>query len=177
MRTSAARPEESAPASPPTRTRWHRARPFVLLALGGVALYVLLPSLLAVFGSWRSLSHLDWPFAVLVLVCEVASFVCLWELDRIALRTRAWLPVIAAQLSGNAAGRVFPGGGATARVVSASMLRQAGIDTGEAAAAFGRPARDRRWCTDQPQPRDRAWGADTRSSGRVELVLVDEAAE
>jgi hypothetical protein len=108
----------------------------VLLALGGVALYVLLPSLLAVFGSWRSLSHLDWPYAVLVLLAEVASFVCLWELDRIALRTRAWLPVIAAQLSGNAAGRVFPGGGATATVVAASMLRQAGIDTGEAAAAF-----------------------------------------
>jgi hypothetical protein len=109
----------------------------VVLALGGVALYVVLPSLLAVFGSWRTLSHLDWPFAVLVLACEAASFVCLWELDRIALRTRAWRPVIAAQLSGNAMGRILPGGGATATVVSVSMLRQAGIDTGEAAAAFG----------------------------------------
>lgn len=107
------------------------------LVLGGVALYILLPSLLAVFGSWRSLSHLDWPFAVLVLACEIASSVCLWELDRIALRTRAWRPVIAAQLSGNAAGRIFPGGGATATVVSVSMLREAGVDTGEAAAAFG----------------------------------------
>jgi len=57
----------------------------VLLALGGVALYVLLPSLLAVFDSWRSLSHLDLPYAVLVLLAEVASFVCLWELGRIAL--------------------------------------------------------------------------------------------
>jgi threonine/homoserine/homoserine lactone efflux protein len=45
----------------------------VLLVLAGASLYLLLPSLLAVFGSWRSLSHLDWPFAVLVLVCEVAS--------------------------------------------------------------------------------------------------------
>ena len=137
MRTSAARPEESAPASRSARTRWRRGRPFVVLALGGVALYVVLPSLLAVFGSWRTLSHLDWPFAVLVLACEAASFVCLWELDRIALRTRAWRPVIAAQLSGNAMGRILPGGGATATVVSVSMLRQAGIDTGEAAAAFG----------------------------------------
>jgi hypothetical protein len=41
-----------------------------------VSLYVLLPSLLAVFGSSRSLSHLDWPFAVLTLACEAASFVC-----------------------------------------------------------------------------------------------------
>mgnify|MGYP001601160218 CR=1 FL=1 len=38
----------------------------VLLLLAGASLYLLLPSLLAVFGSWRSLSHLDWPFAVLV---------------------------------------------------------------------------------------------------------------
>jgi hypothetical protein len=136
VRTSAAPPKDSAPPRRAKHSPWHRLRPFVLLALGGVALYVLLPSLLAVFGSRRSLSHLDWPYAVLVLLAEVASFVCLWELDRIALRTRAWLPVIAAQLSGNAAGRVFPGGGATATVVAASMLRQAGIETGEAAAAF-----------------------------------------
>ena len=120
-----------------TTNRLRRFRPFALLALGGVALYVLLPSLLAVFGSWRSLSRLDWPFAALVLGCEAASFICLWELDRIALRTPAWLPVIAAQLTGDAAGRVFPGGGATSTAVSASMLRQAGVDTGEAAAAFG----------------------------------------
>lgn len=117
--------------------RLRRLRPVAALVLGGVALYVLLPSLLAVFGSWRSLSHLDWPFAALVLACEAASFLCLWELDRIALRTRRWAPVVAAQLVGNAAGRLFPGGGATATAVSASMLSQAGVDTGEAAAAFG----------------------------------------
>ncbi len=108
-----------------TAGRLRRLRPFAFLALAGIALYVLLPSLLAVFGSWRSLSHLDWPFAAAVLGCEAASFVCLWQLDRIALRTRAWRPVIAAQLAGNAAGRIFPGGGATATV-----------ETGGAAAAF-----------------------------------------
>jgi len=59
--------------------RWKRVRPFLLLPVGGVALYVLLPSLLSVFGSWRSLSHLDWPFAALVLAAEIASFVCLWS--------------------------------------------------------------------------------------------------
>jgi uncharacterized protein (TIRG00374 family) len=117
---------------------WRRhARSGVLLAVAGVSLYLLLPSLLAVFASWRSLSQLDWYFAVLVLACEAASFVCLWELDRIALHTRAWFPIAAAQLSGNAVGRILPGGGATATAFTASMLRTAGIDTGEAAAAFG----------------------------------------
>src|SRR5260221_697048 len=114
-----------------------RAKSGVLLAVAGASLYLLLPSLLAVFASWRSLSHLDWYFTVLVLVCEVASFVCLWELDRIALRTRAWFPVAAAQLSGNGVGRILPGGGATATAFTASMLRTAGVDTGQAAAAFG----------------------------------------
>ncbi len=108
-----------------------------MLALGGVSIYLLLPSLLAVFGSWRSLSHLDWPFAILALACEAAAFACLWELDRIALHTSAWFPVATAQLTGNAAGRLLPGGGATAAAVSATMLHRVGIDTVAAAAAFG----------------------------------------
>ena len=44
--------------------------------------------------------------------------------------------MIAAQLTGNAAGRFLPGGGATSTMVRVSMLREAGVDTGEAAAAF-----------------------------------------
>ena len=116
--------------------RWS-LRPALLLLIGGVGIYLLLPSLLAVFGSWRSLSHLDWPFAILVFAAEAASFACLWRLDRIALRTDAWFPVAAAQLSGNAAGRILPGGGATAAGVTASMLRRAGIPTDEAVAALG----------------------------------------
>ncbi|HEU5212750.1 MAG TPA: flippase-like domain-containing protein [Gaiellaceae bacterium] len=123
--------------SPRPAWRWRRVRPAVALVLGGVGIYLLLPSLLTVFGSWRSLAHLDWPFAILALLCEVASLVALWELDRVALHTRARFPVATAQLSGNAAGRIFPGGGATAAAVSASMLRVAGIDTATAIAALG----------------------------------------
>jgi uncharacterized protein (TIRG00374 family) len=119
------------------RRGWRRlVRPAVLLVLGGLALYVLLPSLLSVFGSWRSLSHLDWPFAALTLVAELLSFVCLWELERVALGTDDRLAVIAAQLVGNAASRILPGGGATATAVSAGFLGSAGMDTAKAAAGF-----------------------------------------
>jgi uncharacterized protein (TIRG00374 family) len=134
-RTREARPGEQGqePAG-----MWRRlARPAALLVLGGVGIYLLLPSLLSVFGSWRSLEHLDWPFAILAVACEAASYVCLWELDRVALRAKAWFPVAAAQLSGNAAGRVLPGGGATATGVSVAMLRRTGVDTGQAVAALG----------------------------------------
>jgi uncharacterized protein (TIRG00374 family) len=116
---------------------WKRAaRTAVLLALTAVSLYLLLPSLVAVASSWRSLKHVDWLFALLVLACETASYICLWELDRIALQTRAWFPVATAQLSGNVAGRLLPGGGATATAFSVSMLHRAGVDTGQATAAF-----------------------------------------
>ncbi len=105
----------------------------VLLLVAAVSLYVLLPTLLSVFASWRSLSHLDWYFAILALVSEAASYVCLWELDRIALGTSAWFSIACAQLSGNAVGRFVPGAPTPFTV---GMLRRAGVDTGEAAAAF-----------------------------------------
>jgi uncharacterized protein (TIRG00374 family) len=105
----------------------------VLLLVAAVSLYVLLPTLVSVFASWRSLSHLEWYFAILVLACEAASYVCLWELDRIALETSAWFPIACAQLSGNAVGRFVPGAPTPFTV---GMLRRAGVDTGEAAAAF-----------------------------------------
>ncbi|MDP9467801.1 MAG: hypothetical protein M3P32_03555, partial [Chloroflexota bacterium] len=60
---------------------WKRlARPAVLLAVGGVAIYLLLPSLLAVFGSWRTLRAVDWRFAAPALVCMLASFACRWQI-------------------------------------------------------------------------------------------------
>jgi uncharacterized protein (TIRG00374 family) len=120
-----------------TPAQWTRyGRPAGLLLVTGISLYVLLPSLVSVLGSWRSLERADWPFALLALVCEATSFVCLWQLDRIALNARGWFAVATAQLSGNAVGRVVPGGGATATAFEVTMLRKAGIDTGEAAAAF-----------------------------------------
>jgi uncharacterized protein (TIRG00374 family) len=138
MRAAPADRETPAMAEGETRPVWKRwARSGVLLAVAGVSFYLLLPTLLSVFGSWHSLSHLDWYFAVLVPVFETASFVSLWELDRIALRTRAWFPVATAQLTGNAVGRILPGGGATSAAVTVSMLRKAGMDTGEAVASLG----------------------------------------
>jgi hypothetical protein len=43
--------------------------------VAAVSLYLLLPTLLSVFGSWRSLSHLEWYFAVPVFASEGVSAV------------------------------------------------------------------------------------------------------
>lgn len=120
------------------KRRWHQARfrRGLLVLIGGVSLYLLFPSLVAVFGSWRSLSHLDWYWAGLALLAEIASFVSLWELDRIALAERSWFVVACMQLSGNAVGQVVPGGGATATAFEVRMLRRAKVPTVRSVAAL-----------------------------------------
>jgi uncharacterized protein (TIRG00374 family) len=49
---------------------------------------------------------------------------------------RSWFAVASAQLSGNTVGRIVPGGGATATAFAIAMLRRAGVDVGQAAAAL-----------------------------------------
>ena len=99
-------------------------RSIVFLVVAAVSLYLLLPSLVSVFSSWRSLEHLGWPFAVLVLLFEAASSVCLWEVDRIALGFNGWFPVACSQLAGNALGRIVPGSATPFTVV---MLRKSRV--------------------------------------------------
>jgi uncharacterized protein (TIRG00374 family) len=120
-----------------SRPKWtHRLGRGAFLIVTAVSLYLLLPSLVSVFSSWRSLSHLNWSWAGLVLLAECASYVSLWQLNRVALRVDSWFPVACAQLSGNAIGRIVPGGGATASAFAVGMLRRAGIEVGRAATAL-----------------------------------------
>jgi hypothetical protein len=126
-----AAPEQSA------ASLWKRyGRRVVTLLVAGVSLYFVLPSLLAVFSSFRSLSGVRWEWVLPIVLFEGASYVSLWQLDRIALRVRSWFLVAVSQLSGNAVGRVLPGGGATATAFEVGMLRTAGLDTGDATAAL-----------------------------------------
>src|SRR6266511_3213616 len=120
-----------------SRKPWARyARPGVFVLVAAVSLYMVLPSLLAVFASWRSLRDLVWYWAALALLSAIGSFVLLWELDRIALDEKSWFVVACSQLSGNAVGRILPGGGATATAFSVGMLRRAGIDSGRETTAL-----------------------------------------
>jgi uncharacterized protein (TIRG00374 family) len=102
-----------------------------------VGLYVVAPSLLELVGAWPELDVVrPWWFAVLVML-QAGSFGCLWWLTRLALTRRqepgvpgggppGWLDVASAQLAGVAASRVLPGGAASAGVVQARLLMQAG---------------------------------------------------
>ena len=76
-----------------SRPKWtHRLGRGAFLIVTAVSLYLLLPSLVSVFSSWRSLSHLNWSWAGLVLLAECASYVSLWQLNRVALRVDELVP-------------------------------------------------------------------------------------
>ena len=102
------------------------------LAVTGVGLYVVTPSLLTMFGAWPRLADVDEPWFVILAVLEACSLACLWWLARIALASPddpvpdgaadqqaqapprlGWGTAAAAQLAGNAASKVVPGGAAT----------------------------------------------------------------
>ena len=98
------------------------------VAVTGVALYVVLPSLTAVFGAWPRLAKLSAVWLVAALVAEAASFVCNFGIQRIVLRTRGWFAVVTAGLTGNTVTNVLPGGSAAGAAVQFRMLKTAGIN-------------------------------------------------
>jgi hypothetical protein len=100
----------------------------VLLALAGVSLYLLAPSLLEIFSSWPQLREARPGWLALAVLFEGMSYLSLWTLQRISLRTRSWFAVGTSQLAAAAAGSVVPGGGAAAAALQYRLLVTAGID-------------------------------------------------
>ena len=66
------------------------------LVVTGLAIYVVLPSLSAVFGAWPKLATLSGVWIVLALLFECGSFVCNFAIQRIVLRTHGWFAVVTA---------------------------------------------------------------------------------
>jgi hypothetical protein len=100
-----------------------------MVLIAGVALYLVFPAITEVLASWPRLSTLNpWWFAVAV-GAEIAHFACTFALQRLALRTKAWFPVITSQLAGNAITLIVPGGAAVGAAVQFRMLATSGRDT------------------------------------------------
>jgi uncharacterized protein (TIRG00374 family) len=106
------------------------------LVLTGVSLYLVAPTLLDTLGSWRSLHQIGVYWFPAMAALQGAALVSLWELQRLALRMRAWRPVIASQLAGNALAKVAPGGGAMGAALQYRMLVQAGVRQAQAVSAL-----------------------------------------
>ncbi|HWD55798.1 MAG TPA: YbhN family protein [Acidimicrobiales bacterium] len=105
------------------------AKRTVAVVVFGVTIYLVFPSLVAVFSSFPKLTSLQPIWFTLALALEVTSFVCTIALQRIALRTKAWYSVTTSQLAGNAISLVVPGGAAVGAATQFRMLAKAGNDT------------------------------------------------
>ncbi|HEX4691858.1 MAG TPA: UPF0104 family protein, partial [Solirubrobacteraceae bacterium] len=129
-RTDVAAEIERGQAEAPAPGRLRRN--LIWLGLTGVSLYLVFPSLVEVFGSWRDITKFSPGWLIAMAVLQGAVLFCLWALQRIALHLRRWRPVIASQLAGNALSKVAPGGGATGAALQYRMLVEDGVDRSRA---------------------------------------------
>jgi uncharacterized protein (TIRG00374 family) len=111
-------------------------RTVVWLGVTGISLYLVFPSIVEVFGSWRQITRFSLPWLAAMAGLQVASLACLWALQHVALRARRWRPVVTSQLAGNALSKIAPGGGALGAALQYRMLVQAGLPSGSTVGAL-----------------------------------------
>ena len=87
-------------------------------------------------GSWRDITRFSIAWLAGMAGLQAAATACLWALQRLALHTRRWRPVIASQLAGNALSKVAPGGGAMGTALQYKMLVKAGLPASSTAGAL-----------------------------------------
>ena len=118
---------EQALEAEPARGRGALRRTIFWLAVSGVSLYLVAPSIISAFGSWRQIERLSIAWLAAMALLQAAALACIWALQFVALRRARWQPVIASQLAGNALAKVAPGGGAMGGALQYRMLVAAGL--------------------------------------------------
>ena len=125
---------ERGTAEQPPRRRI--VRTVIGLAVTGVSLYLVAPSVIDLFEQRGEIYSISPGWLAAMFGLTVASTVCLWALQRLALRARSWFAVITSQLAGNAMAKIAPGGGAIGAALQYRMLVQGGVDGGRATGAL-----------------------------------------
>jgi uncharacterized protein (TIRG00374 family) len=108
----------------------------LLLIVAGLSLYLLAPKVISVLASWPQLKTLRPGWLGLALLFESMSYLSLWSMQRVALRTTSWFAVGTSQLASGAVGSVVPGGAATAGAVAYRMLTKAGVRSNDVASGL-----------------------------------------
>lgn len=121
----AAGPEPDAPE----RARVVTPARVIALAVTAAALYLLAPSIAHVFSAFPRLRELAPGWIAASVIAEMLSFVSLWWLLALALRTTRWFAVATSQLTSNALSRAVPAGAAAGAALQYRMLTAAGVDT------------------------------------------------
>lgn len=97
---------------------------------------MLTPQLLDTWEQAPRIRTIGWVGLGAMVACETASFVCVWQLHRVALPGLSWFSASTTQLTANAVSRSVPAGAAMGAGVSVRMWTIAGIDVGPAAGAL-----------------------------------------
>lgn len=100
----------------------------IWLSVTAVSLYLVFPSLVATFASWRQITRFSWLSLIVMFALQVGVCACQWDLQRVTLRNIGWRPVIAAQLASNALSNIAPGGGPVGAALQYRMFVAAGLE-------------------------------------------------
>ena len=103
-------------------------RNVIWLVITLVSLYLVFPSLVNTFSSWRQVTRFSPTSLAVMFALQVGVCACLWDLQRLALRGAAWRPVIAAQLASNALSNIAPGGGPVGAALQYRIFVSAGLN-------------------------------------------------
>ena len=125
--------ERGEAAAPP---RGKLRRTVFWLAVTGVSLYLVAPSLMDVFGSWDDIDEVGPGWLLTMAALQALALACLWALQHVALRGPSWAAVVRSQLAGNALAKVAPGGGALGTALQYRMLVQSGVPSDRAVAGL-----------------------------------------
>jgi uncharacterized protein (TIRG00374 family) len=103
----------------------------VVIGLAGLVIYLVFPEITEVMASWPRLSTLEPIWFVVAVGAEIVHFMCTFALQRLALRTKAWFPVVTSLLAGNSISLIMPGGAAAGAAVQFRMLVTSGTSTSD----------------------------------------------
>ena len=114
----------------------HIGRTVFWLAVTGISLYLVAPSLLDVFGSWRDLRQVAWWWLLAMAALQALTLACVWALQHLAIHVATWPAIVTSQLAGNALGKIAPAGGAIGAALQYRLLVAAGTERSRAVAGI-----------------------------------------
>jgi uncharacterized protein (TIRG00374 family) len=92
------------------------------LAITGISLYLVAPSVLDVLGSWRNIERFSPAWLVVTLACQAAAMASLCALQHLAIPGSSWSAIVSSQQAGNGLAKIAPGGGAIGAALQYRML-------------------------------------------------------
>ena len=109
----------------------------IALAVTGIGLYLVWPSLLVAYSAGPDLLEIQAAWLAGIGLLQVLSFISTWILLAVAMKTRELFVVATSQLAGNAASKIVPGGAAVGGAIQFQMLREGGLDAPRIATGLG----------------------------------------